>query len=70
MTIRSLAHLSCLHRRASATVVASAESASPRFISGASGPVVNVPWEEWGLYSPKDQAYITSIDHAHAGCGS
>ena len=42
---------------------AEAESASPRFVSGASGPVVNVPWEEWGPYGahlvrPEDQAYI------------
>jgi len=41
----------------------SADSASPRPISGASGPVVDVPWEEWGPYGAhlvrtKDQTHI------------
>ena len=39
------------------------ELATPRLVAGASGPVINVPWEEWGphgahLVRPKDQAYI------------
>jgi len=41
----------------------SAESASPRPSAGASGPVVDVPWEEWGPYGAHlvrttDQTYI------------
>ncbi|KAF8502684.1 hypothetical protein F5888DRAFT_1112443 [Russula emetica] len=41
----------------------SSESASPRPVASASGPVVDVPWEEWGPYGARlvrttDQTYI------------
>jgi hypothetical protein len=41
----------------------SAESASPRPVAGASVPIVDVPWEEWGPYGAhlmrhEDQTYI------------
>ena len=40
----------------------SAESASPRPVAGASGPVVDVPWEEWGPYGAH---LVRTTDQTH-----
>ncbi|KAF8502677.1 hypothetical protein F5888DRAFT_1867576 [Russula emetica] len=58
-----LAYIAAHPPAAVASAFVSAESASPRSVAGASGPVVDVPWEEWGPYGARlvrttDQTYI------------